>query len=146
MEVFSSTRVSDSLTDNRQSKSGSADQKRSRGPKWLGLVALGVALALYRAVAEAQQPAKIPKIGWLHAGTAASDLLLPGLLREFRALGSVDGKNITFEFRYAEQEVDRLPALVDELVRFKVDVLLARRATCGASCEECYQNDPHRIV
>ena len=125
MKVYSPKRGSDSCSDNLKSKSGPADKERPRGPKWVRIVTLGVALALCGAVAKAQQPAKIPKIGWLHAGTAASDLLLPGLLREFRALGSVDGKNITFEFRYAEQEVDRLPALVDELVRLKVDVLLA---------------------
>jgi len=46
------------------------------------------------------------------------------LRRELRALGYVEGKNIAFESRYAEDKLDRLPALADELVRLKVDVLV----------------------
>jgi putative ABC transport system substrate-binding protein len=76
--------------------------------------------------AQAQQQAKIPKIGWL--GTRpASD---PGggyeiLRRELRALGYVEGKNIAFEYRSADNKIDRLPALADELVRLRVDMLVA---------------------
>jgi putative ABC transport system substrate-binding protein len=73
--------------------------------------------------ATAQQPAKLPKIGWLSPGSAASannELFL----REFRKLGYVEGKNITFERRSADDQLDRLPGLADELVRLKVDVLL----------------------
>ena len=50
-------------------------------------------------------------------------------LRELRALGYVEGKNIAFEYRYAENKLDRLPALADELVRLKVDVLLTPAPT-----------------
>ena len=44
--------------------------------------------------------------------------------REFRALGYVEGKNITFEYRNAETKLDRLPGLVEELIRLKVDVIV----------------------
>ena len=44
--------------------------------------------------------------------------------RELRELGYVEGKNIAFEYRYADNKLDRLPALADELVRLKVDVLV----------------------
>lgn len=44
--------------------------------------------------------------------------------RELRRLGYVEGKNITFESRQAENKLDRLPALADELVRLKVDVII----------------------
>ena len=74
---------------------------------------------------EAQQPAKVAKIGLLGArpaGTAAEQRVL--VERELRALGYVEGKNIAFEYRYADNKLDRLPALADELVRLKVDVLL----------------------
>jgi len=66
----------------------------------------------------------MPKIGWLGARpvTAATGLKLLG--RELRALGYVEGKNITFESRYAEGKYDRLSALADELTRLKVDVLV----------------------
>ena len=61
--------------------------------------------------AEAQQQAKIPKIGWLAVRSASA----PGagyelFRRELRALGYVEGKNIAFEYRYADDKLDRLPA------------------------------------
>jgi putative ABC transport system substrate-binding protein len=76
--------------------------------------------------AQAQQPAKMPKIGFLTTGSGSG----PGggfelLRRELRAFGYVDGKNVAFEYRFADNKLDRLPALADELVRLKVDVLLA---------------------
>ena len=74
-------------------------------------------------LAEAQQPAKVPKIGWLASGPATGERELFG--RELRALGYVEGKNVAFEYRYADNKLDRLPALADELVRQKVDVLVA---------------------
>ncbi len=75
-------------------------------------------------LADAKQ-AKVPKIGLVRFGAgralaSGSDLFR----RELRALGYVEGKNIAFESRYAEGEFDRLPGLVDELVRLKVDVLV----------------------
>jgi putative ABC transport system substrate-binding protein len=72
-----------------------------------------------------QQQAKVPKIGWLRARPA----FVPGsasveIRRGLRELGYIDGKNIAFEYRYTEGKQDRLPALLDELVHLKVDVLL----------------------
>ena len=73
---------------------------------------------------QAQPQPKAPKIGLLRARLAASGTSLEGFLRELRALGYVEGKNITIESRSAEGKLDRLPALADELVRLKVDVLV----------------------
>jgi putative ABC transport system substrate-binding protein len=73
--------------------------------------------------AEAQQQAKVGKIGWLLSGRGSG----PGaelFRREIHALGHVEGKNVAIEYRYAENKLDRLPALADELVRLKVDVLV----------------------
>ncbi len=80
--------------------------------------------------AQAQQPAKIPRIGYLEAvspsiGAVRSEAFRQGL----RELGYVEGKNIVTEYRYAEGKRDRLPALAAELVRLKVDVIV----TAGAS-------------
>jgi putative ABC transport system substrate-binding protein len=74
--------------------------------------------------AEAQQQAKVAKIGYVATGSG------PGrghelLRRELRELGYVEGKNLAFEHRYGDSKLDRLPALADELVRLKVDVLVA---------------------
>ncbi|HEX9455231.1 MAG TPA: ABC transporter substrate-binding protein, partial [Candidatus Binatia bacterium] len=63
------------------------------------------------------------KIGWLSAVAGAN----PGqqkIVRMLRELGYVEGKNIVYEYRYADSKLERLPALADELVRLKVDLLL----------------------
>ena len=67
----------------------------------------------------------MPKVGFLGARSAASGTGLERLRQELRALGYVEGKNVVFESRYADNQLDRLPALADELVRIKVDVLVA---------------------
>jgi putative ABC transport system substrate-binding protein len=75
--------------------------------------------------AEAQQPAKIPRLGYVVATSANPK---PSSVEAFRQglknLGYVEGKNILVEYRYAEGVEDRLPALVGELVQLKVDVLI----------------------
>jgi ABC-type uncharacterized transport system substrate-binding protein len=81
--------------------------------------------------AEAQQPAKITKIGYLTAGFASSTAAFESFQRQFRVLGYVEGKNIVFEYRYADNKLDRLQTLAEELVRLKVDVLITG-ATSGA--------------
>ena len=74
--------------------------------------------------AEAQPQARVAKIGWLLevASGIATGLKLLG--QELHKLGYTEGKNITFESRYAEGQYDRLPALAAELVRLKVDVIV----------------------
>ena len=77
-------------------------------------------------LAQAQQQPKIAKIGWLSTGPVSrsgggSDVIR----RELRELGYLEGKNIVFENRSTEGKLDRLPELAADLVRLKVDVLLA---------------------
>ena len=82
------------------------------------LLALGV-------IAEAQQPAKIPRIGYLALGSPAGNPLRTEAFRQgLRELGYVEGKNIIVEYRYAEGKFDRQPALAAELVPLKVDVIV----------------------
>jgi putative ABC transport system substrate-binding protein len=109
-----------SLSDNPKS----AIQNR----KWLGLSVMAVVLAVCGAVAQAQQEA-IRKIGWLGISPASQSGGFELTRRELRALGYVEGKNIAFEYRSADEKLDRLPDLADALVRLKVDVLL----TAGTS-------------
>jgi putative tryptophan/tyrosine transport system substrate-binding protein len=76
--------------------------------------------------AEVQPQAKVAKIGWLSDRSASAPAPVLALFRrELRALGYVEAKNIAIEYRSAEDMVDRLPALADELVRLKVDMLFA---------------------
>jgi putative ABC transport system substrate-binding protein len=73
----------------------------------------------------AQQPAKVPRIGYV-IGTAPSANMarIEAFRQGLRELGYVEGKNIVIEWRHAEGKLDRLPALVAELVRLKVDIIM----------------------
>src|SRR5712692_2688452 len=93
-------------------------------PKWMELLAIGSALTVCGTRVEAQQ-AKTFKVGWLESGTTDRGSKLGEIfLRRLAELGFVEGKNIAFEYRSADNKLDRLPALADELVRLNVDVLL----------------------
>jgi putative tryptophan/tyrosine transport system substrate-binding protein len=80
--------------------------------------------------ADAQQAPIFPKIGFLSSGygEGSSAVWRGSFMREFGKLGYVEGRNITFEIRNADTKYDRLPALADELVRLKVDVIVTPRA------------------
>jgi putative ABC transport system substrate-binding protein len=86
--------------------------------------ALSVMLIALGFPAEAQQPKKLPKIGFLSSGGEGSPAWRESFAREFGKLGYVEGKNVAFEFRNANTKYDRLPALAEELVRLKVDVIV----------------------
>jgi putative ABC transport system substrate-binding protein len=96
--------------------------------KPIGL-AFGAMLFTLCSLAEAQQGIKVPVIGWLGLGSSRSRLEL--FRRELNELGYVEGKKIKFEIRSADNKLDRLDALVDELVRLRVDVLVVP-STAGA--------------
>jgi putative ABC transport system substrate-binding protein len=75
--------------------------------------------------AGAQQPGKVPRIGYLTGATPDGQLHRIEAFRQgLRELGYVEGKNIVIEYRYAELKPDRVPALAAELVRLKVDVIV----------------------
>jgi putative tryptophan/tyrosine transport system substrate-binding protein len=80
--------------------------------------------------AEAQQPEKIFRIGFLDNSTPSG---MTGLLETFRReltkLGWVEGKNITIEYQFAEQKNERLPELAADLVRLKVDLIVVTAAS-----------------
>jgi putative ABC transport system substrate-binding protein len=89
------------------------------------VMALAVAVT-----AEGQQPKKIPRIGYLSVLSPASDSArLEGLRQGLRALGHIEGQNITIETRYAEGKLARLPELAGELVRLNVDVIVVGGST-----------------
>jgi putative tryptophan/tyrosine transport system substrate-binding protein len=101
-----------------------SDDRKSKNRKLVGLSIIAFVLAVRVVVATAQEPTKIPRIGYLSAGQvkgARSEEFRQAL----RELGYVEGKNIMIEYRNAEGKFDRLPALAAELVRLKVDVLVA---------------------
>ena len=77
--------------------------------------------------AEAQQAAKIPRIGFLLASSSAASASLIAAFRQgLRELAYEEGKNVTIEYRYADGKMERLPELAAELVRLKVDVIISQ--------------------
>jgi ABC-type uncharacterized transport system substrate-binding protein len=89
------------------------------------VLALSAMLFALFGPAHAQQPGKVFRVGFLDPSTASG---MAGLLEVFRQelnkLGWIEGKNITIEYRFAEQRSERLPELAAELVRLKVDLIV----------------------
>ena len=90
----------------------------------------------------AQQQAKLPKIGWLAVRPASAAFAIESFQREFGKLGYVEGKNIVFEYRYAEGNVDRLPTLAEELVRLKIDVIIAPNTPAAVAAKNATKTIP----
>jgi putative ABC transport system substrate-binding protein len=84
---------------------------------------IGGAAVAWPHAARAQQAGKIHKIGYLSPGSR-SPVVTP-LFDTLRELGWIEGKNVTFEYRYAENRLERLPELAADLVRLNVDVIVA---------------------
>jgi putative tryptophan/tyrosine transport system substrate-binding protein len=104
-------------SDNRKSK--------IENRKWAGIFAIALTFAFGGAVTQAQQTGKVPRIGYLDNSTASgSKGLLEVFRQELTKLGWIEGKNITIEYRFAEQKNERLPELAADLVRLKVDLIV----------------------
>jgi len=93
-------------------------------------------------VAQAQQAGKVFRIGYLNSNTPSAAAARTEEFRQsLRELGYVEGKNIVIEYRYAEGKLDRLPALVTELVHIKVDVIV----TAGNEAVQAAKNATQMI-
>ena len=106
-----------SQSDNRKSK--------LQNRKWVGLFAIALTFLFGEAAAQAQQPGKIFRIGFLDPSTASgSAVRWEALRQELSKLGWIEGKNIAIEYRFAELKAERLPELAAELARLKVDLIV----------------------
>src|SRR5215470_7572662 len=92
--------------------------------------------------ATAQQPKKVPRIGYLSVGPASDPARGEAFRQGLRELGYLDGKNIVIEWRYAEGKRDRLPALVIELVRLKVDIIVTSNSAATRAAKEATKTTP----
>jgi putative ABC transport system substrate-binding protein len=123
----------------------------SKRAKVLGFALCATLFALWT-FADAQQPTKIPRIGYLNAASFSVTAARAEAFRQgLRELGYVEGKNISIEWRSGEGNEDRLPALAAELVRLKVDVIVtsgprpthsARKATVTIPIVMAQDPDP----
>jgi len=94
---------------------------------------LGLSLLAASLAAEAQQAAKVARIGYLATGLEAGDPRNREAFRQgMRELGYVEGRSLVIEYRFAEGKPERLPALAAELVALKVDVLVTAGGTAAA--------------
>ncbi|HSE88731.1 MAG TPA: ABC transporter substrate-binding protein [Candidatus Binatia bacterium] len=89
---------------------------------------------------EAQQPGKVPRIGYL--GSVTSSRRVATFRLGLRELGYVEGKNIIIEWRHHEGKVDRLPTLAAELVRLKVDIIITAGAPAARAAKEATSTIP----
>jgi putative ABC transport system substrate-binding protein len=92
------------------------------------------------------QQSKIRRIGALYIGLADAELFKKELREGLRELGYVEGQNIAFEFRSAEGKLDQLPDLASELVRMKVDVIVALYVPCALAAKQATREIPIVIV
>jgi len=93
--------------------------------------------------AEAQQPGRVPKIGFLLASSPSTQSSSLEFFRQgLRKLGYMEGKNILFEYRYAEGKSDRFPDLAAELVRLKVDVIVVASALSASAARNATKTIP----
>lgn len=92
----------------------------------MGWFFLCAALAASAALAQAQQPRKVPRLGYLAAVSASADApRLEAFRQGLRDLGYVEGQTILIDYRHESQDLQRLPSLAAELVGLDVDVLVA---------------------
>ena len=92
---------------------------------------------------DAQQPTKIPRIGFLDNSTASGNAVsLEAFRQEMRTLGWIEGKNITIEYRFAEGNNDRLPELAADLVRLKVDLIVVSSAVPALAAKKATTTIP----
>ena len=94
----------------------------------------------------ARAQSKVARIGALYIGLADAESFKKELREGFRELGYVEGQNITFEFRSAEGKLERLPELASELVRLKVDVIVALYVPCALAAKHATREIPIVIV
>ena len=93
-------------------------------------ILVAVVLLAVAVIADAQQAKKVPRIGYLSIGDPATESTRAEAFRlALRELGYIEGQNIAIEYRYAEGKRGREPGLAAELVRLKVDIIVAAGGT-----------------
>ena len=144
MSENASLRLPNSCSDNRKFKIPNR--------KLVRIIALVIAFAMCGTVAQAQEPGKVPRIGFLVASNSfANSDRIAAFQNGLRELGYMEGKNIIVEYRQAEGKLERLPKIAAELVGRHVDVIVtagpadtraAKNATTTIPVVMTFDNDP----
>ena len=115
--------------------------------KTIGISLLVTALLLTVSIVEAQQAKKVPRIGFLGSGSPSTNPDFREAFRQgLRDLGYIEGKNIVIEYMWAEGKFDRLPELAAELVRLKVDIILAPNSGIAGAAKKATTTIPIVMV
>ena len=105
--------------------------------------ALGALLFALSVSAEAQQTGKVLRIGYLDPSTASgSAVLVEAFRQELSKLGWIEGKNITIEYRFAEQKSERQPELAADLARLKVDLIVVSGVSAALAAKKATTSIP----
>jgi putative tryptophan/tyrosine transport system substrate-binding protein len=106
-------------------------------------LALSAMLFALCSVVEAQQPVKVPRIGFLSPVSPSATALWHQAFRQgLRDHGWTEGKNISIEYRYAEGKSDRLPDLAADLIRLKVDIIVVSSGTDALAAKNATREIP----
>ncbi|HEX9143708.1 MAG TPA: hypothetical protein VGA09_05500 [Candidatus Binatia bacterium] len=89
------------------------------------LILVAAMLLSVEVTAQAQQPKKVPRIGYVSFGGVRNSVRVEAFRQGLRQLGYAEGKDIVVEYRFAEGKLDRLNEQAAELVRLKVEVIVA---------------------
>jgi len=105
------------------------------------LATLGGA-ATWPLAASAQQPGKTPRVGYIRAGTLDNDPYREEFVRGMRDLGYVEGRNIAYEFRHYGDDVESIPALIGDLLRANVDIIVVGGTAALRAAQTATQSIP----
>jgi ABC-type uncharacterized transport system substrate-binding protein len=103
---------------------------------------LGGAAAAWPLAARAQQPAKVPRIGFLFYGSHGPSPEIDAFRQGLRELGYIEGQNIAVEYRFASGRVGHLPELAAELVRLKLDVIVTPTTPASVAAKQATNTIP----
>ena len=120
MTVILPTDIQGLRSDNPKSKI----QKRPRRRKWVGIFAIALTFIIGGAVARAQQAGKAYRIGYVGNASGVGPVQEAFKIR-LQEVGYAEGKNLIIEWRFSKGIGDRIPSLVAELVKLKVDCIVA---------------------
>jgi putative ABC transport system substrate-binding protein len=114
-----------------------------QNPKWLGHLIFALVLVVFGAVVRAQQPTNVPRIGFVTAGSRSTIAArIEAFQQGLRDLAYTEDKNIVIEWRFAQGKPDRIPHLVAELVRLKVELILSAGSAVTGPAKEATKTIP----
>lgn len=110
------------------------------------LLAIALSLASWDSASWAQQPDRVPVVGLLMVNAARHESVIEALRNGLSKLGYAEGRDVRIEYRVAQGQVDRLPRLADELVKRKVDVIVAGAEASGRAAKQSTSTIPIVLV